>query len=863
MKKLLLSISFILFALLQAIATHNRAGEITYEHIQNLTYKFTLVTYTYKPSPADRPELELFWGDGTSDTIPRNYYTDLSSVMRKNVYIGYHTYLGTGTFRISLEDPNRNGGVVNIPGSVNIAFYIETFLTINAFMVPNSSPVLLVPPIDNACLHKPYIHNPGAYDKDGDSLSYRLIPCKGANGTSIGTYSYPATSNSFLINATTGDLLWDSPVVSGEYNVAILIEEWRNGQKIGSVLRDMQINVVQCNNDPPVIAEILDTCIEAGTSIQFQVSATDINNDYITLTGTGGPLMQTSNPATFVQPVIGKAYVSSVFSWQTTCAHVQKYPYTLTFKATDDGHGTPVNLVDIETVNILVVGPSPKNLTATPLGNSINLKWNKSVCTNALGYEIYRRNGFFGFFPDHCETGVPAYTGYSLIYKGQDINDTVYIDNENGKGLIHGVDYCYMVVAHYPDGAKSYASLEACATLIKDVPIITNVSINTTDNTTGSAYIAWSKPTEFDSLQLPGPYKYLIYRSEGMANPNYVLIDSLSSINDTTYVDTFLNTLNYPYFYRIDFYSNPTNMRVFVGSTHIASSVFLSLIPSDNKLTLSWYHDVPWTNSEYTIYKLNPVTTLFDSIGWTTNTEFVDSNLINGEDYCYKVKSTGKYTASGIINPIINYSQISCAKPIDMEAPCAPKLSVRTDCLNIENTLTWNNPNNSCADDVVKYEVYYSSQTNGDFTIITIISNPNDTVYIHSGLKSIAGCYSVVAVDSFDNKSVFSNVVCVDIDSCDLYSLPNVFTPNGDGYNDFFIPFPYNFVDHIDLQIFNRWGNIVFVSNDPDINWDGKNKDSHNIVPDGVYFYVCDVFEIRLEGLVKRTIKGFVHVYGH
>ena len=376
MKKLLLSISFILFAMFQTMATHNRAGEITFEHIQNLTYKITVITYTYKPSPADRPELPILWGDATSDTIARDHFVDFpGGLMRKSVYIGNHTYGGAGTFIISLLDPNRNGGIINIPNSVNVPFYIETKLTINPFIGPNSSPVLLIPPIDNACLHKPFIHNPGAYDKDGDSLSYKLVHCKGANGSAIGGYVYPSASTTFSINPTTGDLLWDSPVTSGEYNVAILVEEWRYGVKIGSVLRDMQINVVQCNNDPPVIADIADTCIEAGSLIQFNVIATDINNDYITLTGTGGPLLLPNNPAIFPQPIIGKGSVTSPFSWQTTCSHVQKYPYTVTFKATDDGHGTPVDLVDIETFYIKIIGPAPKNLTATPL-NSNGIKVN-------------------------------------------------------------------------------------------------------------------------------------------------------------------------------------------------------------------------------------------------------------------------------------------------------------------------------------------------------------------------------------------------------------------------------------------------------------------------------------------------------
>ena len=42
-----------------AHATHQRAGEISYTYISGLTYEFTIVTYTYTPSPADRPQIEV------------------------------------------------------------------------------------------------------------------------------------------------------------------------------------------------------------------------------------------------------------------------------------------------------------------------------------------------------------------------------------------------------------------------------------------------------------------------------------------------------------------------------------------------------------------------------------------------------------------------------------------------------------------------------------------------------------------------------------------------------------------------------------------------------------------------------------
>jgi gliding motility-associated-like protein len=860
MRRLLLILS-ILISGFSSFATHMRAGEITYKWISGLTYEITIVTYTYNQSQADRPYYDNFkWGDGTISTIYRiDSVTLPNTQIRKNLYIGQHTYPGPDTYIISLEDANRNDGIVNIPYSVNVPFYVQTILVINPFLGPNNSPNLLNPPIDNACKGQPFIHNPAAFDPDGDSLSYRLVICKGEDGLDIPGYFYPQASTYFGINAYTGDLLWDSPMSLGEFNVAFFIEEWRNGVLIGCTTRDMQITVVSCSNHPPVIEDILDTCVLAGTLLEFNVIATDQDSDLITLTATGGPLMLTESPADFNQPVSDYDTVTSTFSWQTTCAHVQKQPYSMVFKATDSG--SPVHLIDLESVFITVVAPAPPNLVATPIGNNIHLEWNISPCPNAIGYKVYRRNGFFGYVHGHCETGVPAYTGYSEIAAITGIDDTTFLDSNNGLGLIHGIDYCYMVIAYFDDGAESYASNEACTTLIKDVPIITNVSINNTDAVNGSAYIAWSKPTALDTNIATGPYKYLISHSADLAGSNLVLIDSLSGLNDTTYIDTLINTVTYPWSYRIDLWNETPGDRFLIGSTHIASSVFISLTPNDNQILISYTPNVPWVNDTFVVFRKDPGSATFDSIGFSTQLQYTDIGLVNGLTYCYKVKSIGDYFGSGFVHPIINWSQETCDVPEDHTSPCPPFLTVTPDCINIGNLLAWTSPNNICANDVIMYNVYYSPGTNGDYILLTTLNNADDTsVYVQPSSSTIAGCYAVTAVDSFMNESSYSNVVCVDIDSCNLYALPNVFTPDGDGYNDYFIPFPYDFVDHISLQIFNRWGKIVFTTEDPDINWDGKNQNTHINCSEGVYFYICDVYEYKLQGLKKRTLHGFLHL---
>jgi len=872
MKKILLSCLITVSTFLCAYATHQRAGEITYRHLSGLKYEATIVTYSYSPSAADRNELVLRWGDGDSSVLQRNngpsgfspsglYCEHLGEMVgidiKKNIYTGIHTYPTSSSYYLSLEDPNRNSGIINIPNSVEVPLYIETQLIINPFLGSDNSPELLMPPVDNGCVGVPYMHNPGAFDSDGDSLSYQLVSCRGAMGQVIPGYTLPQASHAFSINPVTGDIYWDSPEEIGEYNIAFLIEEWRNGQRIGYVTRDMQINIEACSNHPPVIQSLVDTCVEAGTPVSFWVVASDPDSNRVTLSGTGGPFVLADNPATFTK-MDSIFRVSSLFSWTPDYSSVQKQPYNLYFKAEDNG--SPVHLVDIKTMNITVVAPSPKNLIATPIGNSIHLVWNKSVCPKVTGYTIFRKSHFYGYVPNHCETGVPAYTGYVSISQLTSIDDTIFIDDNNGIGLQHGIDYCYMITANFADGAESYPSAEVCTILRKDIPVITNVDVQNTSTDQGKILLAWSKPTEMDTLQTPGPYQYLIYLSSDQSGSNFSLLDSLSDLNDTIYTIRNLNTKDLQYNCRIDFYNDGINNRFYIGSTQVATSVFLQVTPSDNALRLNLNFNVPWTNREYVIFKQNPVSLLFDSLTTTNVPAYVDTNLVNGISYCYKVKTIGHYSASGIIDPILNFSQENCGVPLDNVPPCAPQLSVTANCTEVSNVLSWVFPDDICSHDIEKYYIYYSSSAGGNLQLLDSLFHPEPKNYIHTGMPSIAGCYAVVAIDSVGNRSEKSNIVCVDIDSCSMYSLPNVFTPNNDGSNDYFKAFPFTSVQKIDLQIFDRWGKIVYKTNDPAFQWDGKNQTNHRECSDGVYFYVCDVYEITLNGEHKRTLKGSVEI---
>jgi hypothetical protein len=156
-----LIIILLIFVSANVFATHNRAGEITFTHVTGLTYEVTVVTYVKESSTAERPNLGIFWGDGTSlDSIERVSQISLGNDIEKNTYIAEHTYPGASPspYLIRVEDPNRNAGSVNVPNSINIIFYLQTELYINPFLGVNNSPVLLNPPIDYACFGYIYVH---------------------------------------------------------------------------------------------------------------------------------------------------------------------------------------------------------------------------------------------------------------------------------------------------------------------------------------------------------------------------------------------------------------------------------------------------------------------------------------------------------------------------------------------------------------------------------------------------------------------------------------------------------------------------------------------------------------------------------
>ena len=851
-----------------SLATHNRAGEITFRHISGLTYEFTITTYTFTPSAANRSELTIEWGDNTSTVAPLadGYPIFLPDDYRHNVYIASHTFPGPGIYEILVQDPNRNLGVQNIPNSVNVVFSIKTTILINTIVGDNSSPELLNPPKDRAALGHMFIHNPAAYDPDGDSLAYKLTVCTGQDGNPIEDYELPPRSDTFYVNAVTGDLIWNTPNDTGKYNVAMNIQEWRKGIIIGNIVRDMQIEVFRTDNNPPVNPSLTSYCVEAGTLIEFQVTSTDDDNDPVIQSMTGGPFELPVSPAELETDTSGLGFAKSTFRWQTACSHIRKQPYQIVLKSEDINDD--ISLVDISNFTVKILGPAPTGLSTSSTSTHINLSWEESSCDNAAGYYIYRREGSYDFQSDSCENGVPLYTGYEKVGEVTGLNSTSFSDDNNGEGLIQGIVYCYMVTAYFPDRSESFASVPVCASLIPGTPSIINASVTRIGVDTGEVYLAWLKPRDIDTVEAPGPYVFQIFRTDNLNGDNFLLVDSVETpdLNDTTYYDN-LNTVLFPYYYSVKLFNNTPGNRFEIREedNEIASTLYIEIIPDDNSLILDFKKKVPWVNTDYIVYRQNRITGVFDSIGTTSQDQFIDRGLENGVEYCYKARSLGWRPVDSVIFENENLSHINCGIPADTTAPCPPELSVISLCDSLTNILTWTNPNTYCADDVIKYTIYYSETIEGASDSLASTSPATDTTFHHrlEQVMQLGGCYFVTAIDSFENESMPSNRVCVD--ACPYFELPNVFSPNNDGINDKFVAkVPEGIGDNlkVEIKIFNRWGQLVFKSDDnPLIEWNGTYMQSKKIVPSGVYYYICDVYEPRITGIEVRNLVGFIHVY--
>jgi gliding motility-associated-like protein len=125
--------------------------------------------------------------------------------------------------------------------------------------------------------------------------------------------------------------------------------------------------------------------------------------------------------------------------------------------------------------------------------------------------------------------------------------------------------------------------------------------------------------------------------------------------------------------------------------------------------------------------------------------------------------------------------------------------------------------------------------------------------------------YLILEANYTAQSSYFGNLLIDNIVELNLPEAPsgpcnlatyNVFTPNGDGYNDVFLFQPVSNIARFNLKICNRWGKIIFETTDLTHGWDGKTSGVE--CETGIYFWYSEFMCIDGNQIYDNKLKGSV-----
>jgi gliding motility-associated-like protein len=239
--------------------------------------------------------------------------------------------------------------------------------------------------------------------------------------------------------------------------------------------------------------------------------------------------------------------------------------------------------------------------------------------------------------------------------------------------------------------------------------------------------------------------------------------------------------------------------------------------------------------------------------GAITQNETITVEFLNGET-SFVIPST-ILNSSGEITLSIN--QLNSNTGNACGTPGHTFNSVTLTIENVETPQLVEGGNSFCEDDNATI-ASLSSGINTDETIIWYDAPSNGNAYADSTVLVDGQIYYAAIQSSTGCESTTRLEVTVSINDCTEIIIPDGFSPNNDGINDFFvIKNIRTLYPNFDLEIFNRYGNVLYKGNAASQDWDGTSDKGIQIggnkLPAGVYFFIInfnDGFREPLQGRV-------------
>ncbi|RFC54386.1 T9SS type B sorting domain-containing protein [Brumimicrobium aurantiacum] len=597
-------------------------------------------------------------------------------------------------WHFTYQNFSRSGALTNItsPNTYGVT------LTATMFPIPgatggciDNSPTFLQSPYVVSCTGEEYNFNPNGVDEDLDSLDFRWG--SPLDHFPTGTYNPPTNpapvpfEPGFSFNNPTPDNTFDpnnqaaqlnpqngaisfTSFTQGNFATKVMVDAYRNGVKIATVEREIQLIVSSCigNNSPPTVTPpfaggtSFDTTIYAGDLINFDIEAIDIENlqdgspQSVTISSSGlmyGAGFTNANAGCITTPcatlnnapsVTGVQGATLGFNWQTTCDHLigasgqpqNLIPYVFVFKVKDDYCSTPKARYVTVTVNVqnrsVIEAPEITCITTAPNGD-ITINWNTVNDPNGDfdSYDLFGLSGgFYNTYPN--------------------INTTSETISNPGAGNVDG----YFVTVNSGCGGNTLRSSDT----------LKNIFLNLNNPGNGEAVLQWNLPSP---TQLSHFNDYFhIYQEYPMGT--WSLIDSVP-YNTSVYFDTISvceEFLNYQIVLPTDFCDFTSNI---VGDTFedkivpdIPVITNVNIDSLSNDITINWDTNKQEDTYGYVVYQrdLNGNLVEIDTVFGRTNTSYTHTeNLENGPfqysiaafDSCYTSNVPPTYQTSAKADP--------------------------------------------------------------------------------------------------------------------------------------------------------------------------------------------------------------------
>ncbi len=450
--------------------------------------------------------------------------------------------------------------------------------------------------------------------------------------------------------------------------------------------------------------------------------------------------------------------------------------------------------------------------------NLVTINWNQNAQEDTYGYVIYTLDGNGFVVPFDTVWGISNTTySHNTVTSGGPLTYTVA-----------AFDSCWTttVPPTYQTSAKALLNTTAFLRATRDI-------------CAGEVNLTW---TAYDGW--PGIDQYVIYvRKE---NQNWIALGTTTGTSYSVPVEEANN-----YCFAVEAVST-TGYRSFTNK--VCMFIAVPGAPAFNYLQVATVNGDQVELTHFIDYSTNISAISIQRQNFEGVFEEIAQLPVNG--------TTLTYTDTEV--DVVLYSYVyrvqaidSCSKlgAISNEAKTM-LLDIQYDGVSKEIYLTWN-PYREFDGSILGYAIYRG--IDGIFSGPPIATVPNGQYYYNDDVNTIVStgkiCYYVEAIESTNSfgfaEQSHSNRNCAVLPP--IIYIPNAFSPNGDEFNNIFIPVVSDFdPTFYDFTVYNRLGQPIFQTNDPTIGWTGIVQGTNQMAANDTYLYTVSLRDGNGIEILKR-----------